>query len=249
MFEYTLDCHEDNLYVEPETPVLDVPDVAADALFHLPEFLGFSTIARYLSPSCYARLGEVPYHIFTYQFRVDVSVVEHVRPRTYNTHITFKYIEELWKLINVCLAHEVAELELSRVVLRCLLSIGVFVDMHRTKLYTFESLAVESSALLLEVYGPRTLNLNYQCNDRNERQHAKAYYRTEHNVERALNEFVGRIKQWLDIVRQNIHITKALRLQLKPIVTELTWNIEEVNDIPVTEPHDLYDLLVFIVRQ
>ena len=31
-----LGCQEDNLDVEPERPVLDIPDVSADTLLHLP---------------------------------------------------------------------------------------------------------------------------------------------------------------------------------------------------------------------
>ena len=31
-----LGCQEDNLDVEPEGPVLDIPDVSADTLLHLP---------------------------------------------------------------------------------------------------------------------------------------------------------------------------------------------------------------------
>ena len=58
-----LGCQVHDADVQPETPVLDVPDVSLDALFHLPEFLGLSTITRNLCPSRDARFGEMTYHV------------------------------------------------------------------------------------------------------------------------------------------------------------------------------------------
>ena len=43
-----LDCHPDDAQVEPQTPVLDIPDVAFHSSLHLPEFAGLACETKVL---------------------------------------------------------------------------------------------------------------------------------------------------------------------------------------------------------
>lgn len=77
----------DDVQVEPETPVLDVPDVAPDAPFHLAEFSGLSPETGHLAPSCDARFDEVTYHVRVDEMRVFFRMFQHVWARAYHAHV------------------------------------------------------------------------------------------------------------------------------------------------------------------
>ena len=96
-------------------------------------------------------------------------MVEHVWTRSHDTHFSSQHVEELWQLVNVGLAHEVAEGKLSRVVLRSLYLVCSVVDVHGSELVADECLAVESCPFLSEENPPRALYLDNQGNDGNER--------------------------------------------------------------------------------
>lgn len=126
----TLSCQEDNTDVKPERPVLDIPDISLDALLHLPELLRLTTETRYLCPTGNARLREVANHILINQTAIYLSMIQHVRSRTHDTHIALQYINKLRELINIRLSHEVAERKLSWVILRSLSLVRILVHMH-----------------------------------------------------------------------------------------------------------------------
>lgn len=119
--------------IKPERPVFDVPDVSLDTFFHLPKLFGLATVACHLGPSRYAWLGEMSYHVFVNDVAINLSMVQHVRAWTYDAHVTFQHIVELWKFINVGFSHEIAKGKLARVVSRRLGSIGILVHMHGPK--------------------------------------------------------------------------------------------------------------------
>lgn len=48
MDEYRLGCHPDDAYVQPDAPVLHIPDVTFHAAFHLPKLLRLAPEARHL---------------------------------------------------------------------------------------------------------------------------------------------------------------------------------------------------------
>ena len=60
---YVCHCLIHYIYVEPDSPVLHIPDVASYATFHLVYFLCLATEARHLASSSDTRLDEVAYHI------------------------------------------------------------------------------------------------------------------------------------------------------------------------------------------
>lgn len=166
----TLGSQEDNADVKPERPVLDIPDITLDTLLHLPELLRLTTETRYLSPTGNSRFREVANHILINQTAINLSVIQHVRSRTHDTHVALQYINKLRELINIRLSHEVAERKLSWVILRRLSLVRILVHMHRTELQTHECITIQTRSSLTEEDRTRTLNLDNQRNDWNERQ-------------------------------------------------------------------------------
>lgn len=152
-----LGCEEDDAYVEPERPVLQVPDVASHAFLHLPKFLGLATIACHLCPSCDAWFGEVAHHVLVDDGAVYLGVVQHVWSWTHDTHVASQHIEELRKLVDVGLPHEVAKGKLAWVVLRSLCQVGILVDVHRAEFNALEGLAVDARSVLTEEDGAGAL--------------------------------------------------------------------------------------------
>lgn len=163
-----LGCHEDNLDIKPERPVLYIPDITADTFLHLPELLGLTTEPGNLSPTCDTRLGEVANHILIYQASIHLCMMQHVRARTHNTHVSLKNIEELRKLIYVRLSHKVAESKFTWVVLCCLCPVCILVHMHGTEFKTVEGITIQTRSCLFEENWTRTLNLDDESYEWNE---------------------------------------------------------------------------------
>ena len=67
MDEDCLEGHPDDSEFEPEGPVLQIPDVAIDTLFHLPKLFGLTTTTGDLCPSGNAGLEEMAHHVLVYQ--------------------------------------------------------------------------------------------------------------------------------------------------------------------------------------
>ena len=75
-----------------------------------------STETGHLRPACDARFDKVAHHIFIDKLRVFCRMFQHVGAGTDNGHIAQQHVDELGKLVNVGLAHKVAELCLAGVV-------------------------------------------------------------------------------------------------------------------------------------
>ena len=125
MHEEGLEGEPDNQEVEPDGPVLYIPDVSSHALLHLPQLLGLTTITRHLRPACNARLDEMAHHILLDKMRILFGVGQHVRPRAYHAHIALQHVPELGELVEIGLSHQVAKGELPRVVLRGLQLVSI----------------------------------------------------------------------------------------------------------------------------
>ena len=177
---------ENDLDVEPEGPVLQIPDVALDAFLHLPELLGLTTTACHLGPSGDAGTTEMAHHILIDEGTVLLGVQQHMRTRSYNAHVALQHIEELWELVDIGLAHELPKRELARVVLRGLQHVGLFVDVHGTELITIEIASVQSGALLHKEKGARALQLDDECYDGQEGDEHQAGKQTHDDVEGTL---------------------------------------------------------------
>lgn len=140
----------DDSQIQPERPVFYIPNVSADAFFHLPKFLCLSTETCHLCPSCYSWFCKMAYHVLVDDGSIYLCMVQHVWSRTYYAHVSLQNIEKLWKLVDVCLAHEVAKSKLSWVILCGLGCVRILVYMHGAEFVTFENLAVQTCSCLLE---------------------------------------------------------------------------------------------------
>ena len=176
-------------------------------------------------------------------------MVEHVRTRAYHAHVALQDVEELRQLVDIGLAHELAEGKLARVVLRGLHRIGILVDMHRTELQAGEGLAIDARALLAEEDGTTALKLNAERNDGDQRQEQNANHEREENVERALHNLVTDAAQRFVVVGENLNVTEHLGFHVQSVGTEMTGQIVEMNQAVVAEAHDVDDLLRAVVRQ
>ena len=108
---------EDNLDIEPERPVLDIPNVFLYAFLHLPQFLGLTTATIHLGIAGDAGTTEMAHHVLVDDVAVLFGVGKHMRTGTDDAHVAFQHVEELRELVDVGLADEVAEGKFSRVVL------------------------------------------------------------------------------------------------------------------------------------
>ena len=129
-------------------------------------------------------------HILINQTTINLSVIQHVRSRTHDTHVALQYINKLRELINIRLSHEVAERKLSWVILRRLSLVRILVHMHRTELQTHECITIQTRSSLTEEDRTRTLNLDNQRNDWNERQETETDYTTHGDIESTLENTV-----------------------------------------------------------
>lgn len=194
----------DDGQIQHDGPVLDIPDVHAYTVLHLPQFLGLATKSANLCQTCDAGLAEMAHHVFVDELAVVFRMVEHVGARSDDTHVADQNIVELRQLVDVALSHEVAESELADIVLSGLNLVGILVDMHGTELIAFENLAVVARALLREEDGTGTLNLDDEPDDGNQRNQANTYDETEDDVEGALDKPVGGLFQRFAVVSKNV---------------------------------------------
>ena len=234
-------CLEDNLEVEPESPVLEIPDVAPDALFHLPEFLGLTTEACDLRPTRDARTAEMAHHVLVDELAIHLRVEHHVRTGADNAHVALQHIEELRELIDIRLAHELAKRELAWVVLGGLQGVGLVVDMHRTELIAFERMSVETRTVLDKEQGTGTLHLDDQGDNRQEGQQHQTGKGTHDDVEGALQEFVLNEREWLATIGEQRDITIELGDESQMEVSTHARHIVEMYDVIITEMYHTVD--------
>ena len=157
MHENTLERQPDDTDVQPDAPVLDIPDVTPDAPLHLPELLRLTPEASHLRPTSHARLHEVAHHILINQLRVLLRMRQHVRSGPHDTHPALQHIKELRQLVDIRLTHKIAEGILPRIILRRLHPVRILVHVHRAELIALKLLAIQSRPYLLEQDRPRTL--------------------------------------------------------------------------------------------
>ena len=133
--------------------MLDVPDVFFHPFFHLPYLACLATASRHLRPARDAWLAEVAHHVLGYEFGIFLCVEQHVWPWTDDRHVAYQDVPELWQLIDVVVTHELTKTGLSRVVLRGLDKVAVFVHLHAPELVAPEFFAIQAVSALAEEDG------------------------------------------------------------------------------------------------
>ena len=190
--EHLHDGLEDDVDVQPEAPVLDVPDVAADAAFHLLDCAGLAAVAGDLAPAGDAGLDVVADHVLVYEVGVFFGVPYHVGTGTYDAHLPEQHVDELRELVYAGVAQYLAPPGDTGVAPSGLQGVGLGVDLHAAELDAGELLAVEAGALLQEEHGPghgQLRHYRHHYEYRNE-QGAEEEQR-EHYVERPLDGAVA----------------------------------------------------------
>ena len=233
----------DDAEVEPEGPVLDVPDVALDAALHLPELLRLATVAGDLRPAGDAGTHEMAHHVLVDETGVLLGMGEHVGTRSDDGHVTAQDVPELGQLVDVHAAHEVAEGELAGVVLRGLQAVGIDVDMHGAELQAEEAPAAKACALLTEEDGAGTLELDDQGDEGREGQQQEQHEEGEKDVEETLDETVGGQLQRVDVVGVADGLADLLDLQAVAEGLGTHGDEVEVDDMAVAEAHDALDVI------
>lgn len=149
--EYTEYGHQNDLHIHAEGPVFDVVKVVFDASF----YGGIASVAVDLCPACDAGAYLVFDHVAGDIFFEFVYEEGAFGSRAYYGHIADEDVEELWELVDACLAHEASPAGLAGVVL-CgpfILFFFVCLDTHGAELVHVKVLAVEAYALLFEEDG------------------------------------------------------------------------------------------------
>ncbi len=103
---------QDNLHIEPGTPVLDVVDVVLDA----GREIAVAPQAVDLGPAAHPGLHHVARQIMRNFRGQPLDMERSFGPRTDETHLTAKHIPKLWQLVEVPSAEERADPEQPRVV-------------------------------------------------------------------------------------------------------------------------------------
>src|SRR5436190_16292483 len=86
--EHFKNCVKENFAVEPEAEILDVPDVAVDALPHGRKGRSFSTEPVYLRPSGDPWTHGLPVQVMRNSLRIVMVMAPCMRPRANEPHLT-----------------------------------------------------------------------------------------------------------------------------------------------------------------
>ena len=144
-----------DIYIQPETPVLDVPYIILNAVFHITQLLCLSTKTGHLAPPRNAGLHKMPHHVFIYQLRILFRMLQHIRAGPHNTHIPQQHIDKLRRLVKVRLAQYASPTRHAGIPLGGLHPVGITVHFHAPELITIKLLVIQSVPFLFKEYGSR----------------------------------------------------------------------------------------------
>ena len=90
---------EDDTDIEPEAPVLHIPDIVFDPPSQLFLVLDLPPVSMDLRPARNTGLHEMPDHVLVHDTGELHRLIEHVRAWPHYRHIPFQDIHQLWKFI------------------------------------------------------------------------------------------------------------------------------------------------------
>ncbi len=174
-----------DLDIEPDTPVFNVPRVVFQAFAHQARVgAGFAPEAVYLRVARDAWRYKVPNQVFLNHLRIFLGVLKHVRPWPHHRHIAAQHIEELGQLVEACLAQERPDLGNAFVAARGLFGVRFVVDIHRAKLVAVKKLVFASRTGLLEKNRPPRGELDGQPdNEEQPRENEQDHRQRKHQIE------------------------------------------------------------------
>lgn len=146
--------HQDNLHVQPDTPVLHIPDIVFDPLDQEVVILDFTPVSMHLGPAGETGFYEMPDHILLVNVGEIRRVFEHMGSGSYHGHIAHKHIKKLGQFIQVALPEETADGGNPVVVFGDLFLVRFVIYPQAPELQAIEGLVVFSGPGLYEKYGP-----------------------------------------------------------------------------------------------
>ena len=193
--------------IQPEAPILHIPDILPDTGLHLGQFLRFTTTTRYLSPTRDTRFDKVTDHVFIYQFGILLRMLQHVRTGTHYRHIPSQYVDKLRQLIDTAFTKKITEFRLARVVLRSLQRIALGVHLHTAEFIAVKLLSAQTVTFLLKENRTRRGGFGDNPYDEiDKRKQRTQEQQGANHIEHTLDETVQRLAQGLLADIQDRHL-------------------------------------------
>lgn len=148
-------CHiecrqQDNPRIEPETPVLEVPDIIFNTVIDILKHFDFAPVTMDLCPAGNSGLQEVADHIMLKKLRIVVGMFHHVRTRAYHAHIAQENVDKLGHLVEAGFAQKRPQAGDPGIALGGLLLVGVLVHAHCPEFEAVKGFSTFSAPLLHE---------------------------------------------------------------------------------------------------
>ncbi len=128
------DRFEDDLDIQPDAPVVNVPEVQFNPFFDA----GVSAVAVYLGPAGNAGLHLVLHHVERNGFLELLDEIGELRPGADQAHIAFEDVDELGQLVQAQFSQETAELRPAVILVFAPGGIFLFVLFHAAEFQHFE---------------------------------------------------------------------------------------------------------------
>ena len=137
--------------IEPNAPIVDIPNVELDPSLHLVERIGLAARAVNLRPARNPGLNVVTERVFLDDGSEVAFMRRGVRPRPHQRHVAKEHIEQLGQFVNAVPAQPTADPRDPFVaLLRLLNDVAVFHDGHGAELEDPERAPVEAVPRLPE---------------------------------------------------------------------------------------------------
>ena len=181
----------EDLYVQADAPVVDVPQVQLDAFFHV----GVAAVAVDLGPA-----GDAGADLLADQVAGDLllqvlHMVGNLRPGAYQAHLAHQDIEELGQLVHAGFADEAAENGFPGVGIGGPGGVAVGVYPHAAEFQHGEDLFVPADALLHEEHGAGAAELDTDGDGHHQGAGDEDAQKGERNVPQSLHRGVHQVIQ------------------------------------------------------
>ena len=143
--------HQNNLEIQPEGPVLDIPQVVFNAFLHFFQGICFSAPAVGLGPACDAGFDLVAHHVAEDLFSVEFIVGYGVGSGSHNGHSPLQHINKLREFVQGGAPQECSQLCDPGVIFASLGNgITVFADTHGAEFPDHDFFPIHAVTVLLE---------------------------------------------------------------------------------------------------
>src|SRR5690554_2793744 len=179
----------DDPQVQPQRPIIDVPEVAGDPLLHFLHRIRLTTVAIYLSPARNPRFNLVTLHIGLDDILVILIMGQGMGPGSHDRHTPLEHVVKLWQFIQGGAPEEGSHASDAGVALPGLSHASALLVMqyHGAELVDLEAPPVGPGAVLLEEHGPGRGHLDGDGDHQADRQDQQADQSAKHEVLKPLD--------------------------------------------------------------